>query len=207
MPTGSTGSSALTTVVAHQQSQSFYSDRSYSISQAGGDDGDQQIEVSPAGCVAEIVHWKLRSASCNRSSTTVNLQLTLQSSSNLSNTLGHLQLPLPHGWCILCDACGQHYYSNSHMRVTQYQHPCFGIVQPSVPIIPSGWEQLQDSQGHIYFGNPELKIVQYPNPSYGIVQTPAPIAAHSPLPAAVSYCIVARVPHEDLGSTLSRIFA
>ena len=192
----------------------------------GGVDRDQRPELSPAGCVAEIVHRQSHSASSNHSSTwssanlqltlpstsshsniSANLQLTIQSTSNHSSTLGHLQLPLPHGWAILGDAAGRHYYSNSQLKITQYQHPSIGIIQPSVPIIPSGWEKLQDNQGRVYFGNPQLKIVQYENPSYGIVHTPAPapIAAHQPPPAAFSYRLIS-VPHEDFGGFLSSIF-
>ena len=209
----------------------------------GGVDRDQRLELSPAGCVAEIVHRQSHSTSSNHSSTwssanlhltlpatsshstisanlhlslpstsshsniSANLQLTLQSTSSHSSTLDHLQLPLPHGWAIFGDAAGRHYYSNSQLKITQYQHPSIGIIQPSVPIIPSGWEKLQDNQGRVYFGNPQLKIVQYENPSYGIVHTPAPIAAHQPPPPAFSYRLIT-VPHEheDFGKFLSSIF-
>jgi hypothetical protein len=207
----------------------------------GGVDRDQQLESSPAGFVAEIVHRQLPSNSSNHSSIwssanlqltlpstsnhsntpanfqltlqttsnhsniSANLQLTLQTTSNHSSTLGHLQLPLPHGWAIFGDAAGKHYYSNSQLKITQYQHPSIGIIQPSVPIIPSGWEKLQDNRGRVYFGNPQLKIVQYENPSFGIVQAPAPMAAHQPPPEAFSYRLIT-VPHDDFGSFLSSIF-
>ncbi len=131
-------------------------------------------------------------------------QLSLSVSCAHSSSTAHTPLTLPCGWAILGDENGRFYYSNSQLKITQYQHPSIGIVQPAVPIIPSGWEKLQDNQGKTYFGNPKLKICQYTNPSFGIEQL-APqvhIRTCQPRPTIIVCPLTYYAPHNDFIGTM-----
>ncbi len=72
---------------------------------------------------------------------------------------------LPPGWEVLVDQRGQRFYGHPIMKITQYQHPSQGVVQPAALPPPPPFRNLQQQpihaiQQHAY--HPPQSISQLP---------------------------------------------
>jgi hypothetical protein len=100
---------------------------------------------------------------------------------------------LPPGWEVLFDQRGQRFYGHPGMKITQYQHPSQGVVQPATLPPPPPFRNLQQQPMHAVqqpMYHPSQSVTQLPvhsqNPAPTFHAAPEAASAHQTLQPASS---------------------